>query len=361
MTAYNQTEVIMPLNIENELHRFINDKQWVKGIYNKQLAKEYKKISKRKYNIATNSGTSALYIILKALELEEDAEIIIPVNTFIATANAVTLAGYRVKFCDVGLDYNIDPQKLKEIITPKTKAIIVVHLYGRPAHVDRIMEIALQHNLHVVEDACQAHFTYSPNTSIATAYSFFPTKPINTIGEGGMASTSSATIARRMRRMVDVGRQEGQHISKGMNMRLSEFQALVILHNFKTDVYEEALAIRELVASSYHHYLDRENMLTIQPRIFGHSYHQFPIYCHDGTRDRLIKYLAERGIQTSIKYPTLIPMTPAYRMGNYSGKLWYNARGLTDNTLCLPMHHKLSLQDVKYISENVLEFYTQHS
>ncbi len=360
MNKIKQTEVIVPEYTLQILNELLTSKQWVKGSANKLLSKVFKKVSYVNYNEATNSGTSALYVILKAMGLKEGAEVIVPANTFVATANAVILAGYKVIFCDVASDYNMKAESLEKVITDKTEAIIVVHLYGRPANMDTIMRVSNLHKIPIVEDCCQAHFSNWERKrvgtfGVASAYSFFPTKPINTIGEGGMASTNDLGLAIKIRQYIDAGRWSGAHVIAGMNMRMSEFQAMVIAHNIEIrDVYWFANETRQLVYTTYHNQLQRVKGIKLPPKIEGHTNHQFPIYCLRRTRESLQEFLHSKGIETSIKYPLIIPNLPAYK--GSTGE-WFLADSLARNTLCLPMHHKLSIDDVMYITDAIGEFY----
>jgi len=363
MRKIKQTETVTPRHLDAILETLTKSKQYVKGEYNRRVPHLFNQINNLNYNILTNSGTSALYVILKALGLKKGDEVIVPANTFIATANAVVLAGYKVRFIDVGMDYNIDTDMLSETINGHTKAIIVVHLYGRPAKMDKIMKIANDNNLLVIEDCCQAHFSSYKGKKvgtfgIASAFSFFPTKPISTMGEGGMASTNDLGLSIEIRKLVDVGRFANGHERVGMNMRMSEFQAGVLWHNLidpDDDPYASADLVRKVISRKY--YLELKGLgLIMPPKIIGHSNHQFPIFITLGRRDALKEFLAKRGIETSIKYPLIIPSTPAYKDHDHGNELVTRARVLAEGTLCLPIHHMMTHEDVVYIKHSIIDF-----
>ncbi len=210
--------------IDEAIQRVIKNCSFIGGEEVRLFEEEFASYCDARYCVGVNSGTDALKFICKALDIAEGDEVILPANTFIATALGVSSVGAVPVFVDCDQEtYNIDPKKIEEKITPKTKAIIAVHLYGQPAEMDLILEIAKKHNLYVVEDACQAHGAYYNSQrvgtfGIASAFSFYPGKNLGAYGDGGAVITNEVSIAEKISKLREYGqKQKYVHTEKGTN------------------------------------------------------------------------------------------------------------------------------------------------
>jgi len=325
--------------------------------------------------IAVSSGTAALHIALLAAGIGEGDEVITTPFTFIATANAILFVGAKPVFVDVREDdFNIDVEKVKDAITERTKAIIPVHLYGQPCDMKAIADLAEDHNLHVIEDACQAHgaeFAGKKVGSFGTAgcFSFYPTKNMTT-GEGGMLTTNSKEIAKKARMLRNHGSSARyMHEILGFNMRMTDISA--------------AIGIEQLKKLPYFTKRRRENAEYLTERLKGirgivtpvvkerrtHVFNQYTIrvvgdeeaYGDDGddgaegnrgeegvNRDDLARMLTERGVEVGIYYPTPVHKQPLYRKLGYDCSLDVSER-LSAEVLSLPVHPGVGKEDLDYI------------
>jgi len=265
-------------------------------------------------------GTSALYLIFKALGIREGNEVIIPVNTFIATAEVISLNGAKPVFVDIDeKTYNIDSKLIENCITPNTKAIIPVHLYGQPAEMDDILKIAKKYNLYVIEDACQAHLTEYKGRKvgtfgIASAFSFYSAKNLGAYGEGGAIVTSDDELAEKIRMLRDHGsKQKYYHEIIGENFRMSALQAAIL--SVKLKHLKEWTERRRSIAYLYNQLLSEvDGIITPYELLYvKHVYHLYVVRILNKSRDEVRKKLLEMGIQTGIHYPIPLHLQKAYK------------------------------------------------
>ncbi len=319
-----------------------------------------------KHAVAVVNGTAALRAIFRALKLQPGDEVIVPCFTFIASANSVLLEGGRPVFADIELEtYNIDPDSVLERITNRTRAILAVHLYGHPADMKALREIAEDHKLALIEDAAQAHGASTPEgrvggLGLAAAFSFYATKNMTT-GEGGMVTTNSDELAYVVRMVRDHG-QEGKyrHVMLGENLRMTSIQAAIGLAQLaKLDRLNE---IRRRNARALTERLSGTGLvLPVERPGYKHVYHQYVVRVEEErlgiSRDELARRLAERGVETAVHYPTPVPDQPLYRALGYppSSTLCPNALKASREVLSLPVHPGLTLSDIDYIAEAVKE------
>jgi len=318
------------------------------------------------YAIAVSNGTCALDLMLKAYGVKAGDEVITTPFTFIASANAILYQGAKPVFVDIDLEtYNIDPDKVLEAITPKTRAILAVHLYGHPAEMQALKEIAEDHKLLLLEDAAQAHGAEYKGSKIgslgdAAAFSFYPTKNITT-GEGGMITTNDRSIAEKLRILRDQG-QKGKynHVMLGYNYRMTEIQAAIGLAQLNK--LEHFLEVRERNAKYLTNGL-RNVSYIIPPGkkpYIRHAWHQYVIRVNDNSpiqRDKLIELLKEKGIQTAVHYPRPIHHQPLYRGLGYPHDLCPNSIKASQSVLSLPVHPALTMEDLEHIVESVIEIF----
>ena len=324
-----------------------------------------------RHAVATSSGTAALHVALLAHGIGEGDEVVTTPFSFIATANAVLFTGARPVFADIGEDYNIDSEKIMQAITPKTKAVLPVHLYGRPAEMKAIEEIAEDHNLALIEDACQAHGATCGDDcrkagSFGTGvFSFYPTKNMTT-GEGGMITTDNPGIAKQARMLRDHGSSRRYvHEMLGFNLRMTDIGAAIgMVQLKKLDQFNSA---RRMNAAHLTGKLKHVAGITTPDDAPGHVFHQYTVRvagvdgsrCGDCTRDDLVAHLGEKGIGTGVYYPIPIHKQPLYRKLGFEDSLPVAER-FADEVLSLPVHPAVSEADLDYIIETMKEYFENH-
>jgi perosamine synthetase len=309
-----------------------------------------------KYAVAVNSGTAALHIALLAHGIEEGDEVITSPFTFIATANSVLFTGARPVFADIEKEtFNISPDSITEIITPRTKAIMPVHLYGQPCDMKRIMSIAREHGLVVIEDACQAHGAEYGGKKVGSfgtgCFSFYPTKNMTT-GEGGMITTNDKDIAGKARMIRSHGQRERYfHEILGYNCRMTDIAAAIGLCQLVK--LEELNNKRVANAKFLTETLNGINGLIppcVRPDV-KHVFHQYTVRITRDfamSRDELRKKLLDRGIATEIYYPLPVHKQCLYQSLGYTDHL-PNSEKAAEEVLSLPVHPSLTKEDLENI------------
>lgn len=312
------------------------------------------------YAIGVSSGLAALELALRAYGIGPGDEVIVPAHTFIATAAAVTFTGAEPVLADIDrTTFNIDVAQIESAISPRTKAIIPVHLYGLPAPMDSIMALAERHHLVVIEDACQAHgATYHGRRtgalSHAAAFSFYPTKNLGGCGDGGMVVTDDLVIAERIRALRNCGqRVKNEHEIFPYNARLDTLQAALL--RVKLHFLDRWNSARRAAARLYHQYLhDTELLLPQEPLDSTHVYHLYVVRTPE--RDALRVYLQQQGIGTAIHYPRPIHQQPFYiARGITHGRL-DNAELVCREIVSLPMYPEISAEQVRYVAAQIRDF-----
>jgi dTDP-4-amino-4,6-dideoxygalactose transaminase len=306
--------------------------------------------------IGVGNGTDALGIALKSLGISEGDEVITAANTFIATSEAVTQLGATVRFIDCDKDtYNIDVSKIEEAISRNTKTIIPVHLYGQPADMDRIGEIALEYGLYVIEDAAQAHGAAFKNKKVGTfgqvaCFSFYPGKNLGAYGDAGAVVTNDGDLEKKMRMLANHGRMEKyDHEFEGVNSRLDGMQAAIL--DVKLKYLEKWTERRREVAQRYEEALQDVIFTPKVHPMASHVYHLYVVRVKN--RDRVQDFLSERGISTGIHYPVPLPFLKAYRYLDCKPSDFPVAYSYKDEILSLPMHGDLTDDQVDYVIEVV--------
>lgn len=311
--------------------------------------------------VGVGNGTDALEIAIEALGLAPNSEIIVPGNSFISSAEAVTRSGHRVVFADVDRrTYTLDPANVVQKITPRTSAIIAVHLYGHPCDMTALATIAAQHKLEIVEDCAQAHGATFKGRHVGTfgraaTFSFYPGKTLGAYGDAGAVVTSDEGLAKRVRKIANHGRiGKYDHEFEGRNSRLDGLQAAILLA--KLPHLKRWIEHRRDVAARYAQKLARiEGLeLPVCEDWVEHGYHLFVV--RTGRRDELADYLSSKDIQTGIHYPKALPKLQAYSAhGQVDEDMFVN---LADRQLLsLPIGEHLSLGDVDIVSDAVCAFF----
>ncbi len=313
------------------------------------------------YAIGVDSGYSALELILRAYEIGPGDEVIAPANTFVATVLAISNCGATPVLVDAdSATYNLDPMKLAAAITPNTRAIMPVHLYGQPADMDPIMAIAREHGLRVIEDAAQGHGGYYKGRRVgslgdAAGFSFYPGKNLGAYGDGGAVVTNDPDVADKIRLLRNLGqRVKYNHEIKGFNRRLDTLQAAVL--RVKLPYLDGWNAERRRVAAGFTDGLQGLPLVTpFTPAAIEPVYHLYVIQTEN--RDALQKQLTAAGVATGLHYPKPIHLQPAYAELNYRPGDFPVAEQLSENILSLPIFPELTNEAVAYITEQIRKFF----
>ncbi len=301
--------------IDEAIFKVISDTAFVGGKYVSKFEENFAKYLGIKNAIGVGNGTDALEVALWALDLPKVSEVIVPANTFIATSEAVSKNGLKVRFVDSNKYYQINTKSIEENINENTSAIIAVHLYGHPANMKKISEIAKKYNLKVIEDCAQAHGAKIDNQKVGTfsdiaTFSFYPGKNLGAYGDGGMVVTNNDKLSEKMKKYINHGRSEKYfHEFEGRNTRLDGLQAAIL--NVKLKYLDIWLTKRNEVAKRYLNEIknDKIKLPKVVENIY-HAWHLFVIQVEN--RDRFREYMTKNNIQTGVHYPIALPKLKAY-------------------------------------------------
>lgn len=354
--------------MQKEIEKEIKDKFsemydtsiYIQGSEYEKFNEEFAKYCGAKYAIGVGNGLDAIMLLLRAYNIGEGDEVIVPSNTFIATALAVTYVGATPVFVEPILEeYNINPALIEEKITSKTKAIIGVHLYGQCCDMDKIKEIAKKHNLIVLEDAAQAHGALykgrrAGSLADGAAFSFYPGKNLGALGDGGMVVTNNEEIATKVRALCCYGSDyKYHHIYKGVNSRLDEIQCgflrIKLKHLDKWNENRREIAKRYL-SEIHNHKL----ILPVVNKNNEHIWHIFAIRCKN--RDALEKYLNDHGVGTNKHYPTPMHLQGAYADLHIPEGALPLAETISKEELSIPMYYGMTDEEVSYVIDLLNKF-----
>ena len=309
-----------------------------------------------KYAVGVGNGLDALYLILRALDIGVGDEVIVPSNTYIATALAVSYTGAAPVFVEPDIStFNIDPALIEEKITDKTKAVIAVHLYGRTADMDPVIEIAKKYGLKVIEDSAQAHGALykgkrAGSLGIASGFSFYPGKNLGALGDGGAVTTNDAEIAEKVAMLRNYGSKiKYRHEMMGNNSRLDELQAAFL--NAKLPCLDKWNEFRNKIARRYLEKI-KNPLITLPLSCDNEHYSVWHIFAvMTDHRSALEKYLTEKGIGTNKHYPTAMHLQGAYRSLGFKEGDFPIAERIADNELSLPMYYGMTDEETDYVIE----------
>ena len=333
---------------------------YIEGQEDEKFEKAFAEYIGMPYCIGCGNGLDALVLALKALGIGEGDEVIVPSNTYIATALAVTYTGAKVVFVEPDIrTYNIDPALIEAAITDETKAIMPVHLYGQPCDMDPIMEIANRRGLKVIEDCAQAHgATYKGRKigtfGIASGFSFYPGKNLGALGDAGASVTSDKDVADKIRAYGNYGSDyKYHHIYKGNNSRLDEMQAAFL--SAKLPHLDRMNEARKAIAAKYLEGIKNpEVILPFVPDYADPVWHIFAVRCD--RRDELEKFLNDAGIGTNKHYPIPMHLQGAYKdMGFKEGDLPL-AEEISRTELSLPLFYGMTDEEINYVIDKINEF-----
>lgn len=353
--------------IDAEIQEVIDSTAFIKGGKVNDFKLNLEKYLNVRHVIPVGNGTDALQISLMALNLKPGDEVITPTFTFIATAEVVALLGLTPVLVDVDPGtFNISVESVRKAITPKTKVIVPVHLFGQNADMEAILELAKEYNLKVVEDACQSmgsEFTLSDGRKFHSGCmgdigctSFFPSKNLGCYGDGGAIFTNNDELAERIHAIANHGMViRYHHDIVGVNSRLDSIQAAVL--DVKLKYMDQYIAARKAVASYYDKAFEKCDKITIPARTAKstHAFHQYTIKLSGVDRASLQKQLSELGIPVMIYYPVPLHLQKAYQDSRYKEGDFPIAEMLCSCVLSLPMHTELDEEQLDFITKNVLE------
>src|SRR6516165_3330952 len=340
------------LNVWEEM---LMSASFIGGAVVEKFEKTFAEYCEAGHAIGVGNGTDALLLALKAFDIGEGDEVILPANSFVATAEAIMHARATPVFIDVDPNtYNIDVRQIERHITSKTRAIISVHLYGQPADMDPILEIARRRKLRVIEDSAQAHGARykgrrAGSMGDAACFSFYPAKNLGACGDGGAVVTNDEAIAEKVRKLRDHGGlRKYAHDVVGYNSRLDAMQAAAL--DLKLKHLERRNAMRRQHASEYDRLLAGVDAIIrpFEPKGINGAYHLYVIRVENGNRGDLQKFLSEHDVQTGIHYPTPIHRTPAF--SRFKAQHCPVAEKYSSEILSLPIHPELTGEQVEYVS-----------
>lgn len=326
--------------------RVIENTAFVMGFEVAAFEKAFAEYLGARFCVGVNNGTAALHLALMACGIGRDDEVIVPSFTFFATAEAVSVLGATPVFIDIDpISYTVTASAIEKAITPRTRAIIPVHLYGQPADIDPILALAKKHNLQVIEDAAQAHGAEYKGKRVgsfgpAGCFSFYPSKNLGTCGEAGAIVTNDEDLAARLRLLRDHGStSKYAHAIVGYNFRMEEIQAAVL--NVKLPHLDDWNNQRRAHAAAYNELLEDSGLvLPCEMDYARHVYHVYAVQCDN--RDEVQNRLAAKSIQTGVHYPIPIHLQPAYAsLGYKAGDLPVTER-LSECVLSLPLFAELT-------------------
>jgi dTDP-4-amino-4,6-dideoxygalactose transaminase len=348
-------------DVQKEIAETLEKCDFILGSKVEEFERSFAKYCATNYAIGVGSGTAALRLALQVFDLNKDDEVIMPVNTFFATAEAAMQIGLKPVFVDINPEtYCIDVSKIEERITEKTKVIIPVHLYGQCADMDGVNSLAQKHSLHVIEDACQAHgATYKGKKAGSMGdvgcFSFYPGKNLGAYGEGGACVTNDDAYCNKIKMLRNHGSESKyKHVLVGDNSRLETLQAGVLVQKLKR--LDDWNTFRRNIAQRYSSALQKSNIkLPYCEEHNVHVYHLFVIQCED--RDNLQQFLGEKEIATGLHYPIPLHLQKACSYLGYQEGDFPACEASCKKILSLPIFPELTEEEVEFITGSILSFY----
>lgn len=345
-----------------EINDVLENTAYILGPKVQRFEEEFAQAHDVKHCIGVSTGTDANHLVLWANGIGPGDEVIVPANTFIASAWGITLCGATPVFvdCESG-SYNIDPEKVRVAITKKTKAIVAVHLYGQTANFKPLSEIAQKNNILLFEDAAQAHLAEyqgkkAGGLSIAASFSFYPGKNLGAYGEGGAVTTNDEHFATKLKAMRDQGQaKKYYHSYLGHNYRMEAIQGAVL--SVKLKHLHKWTELRRKVAEKYRSLLSdiEEIKLPMEMPYSKHVYHLFVIQLEN--RDEMQKHLNEKGVATGLHYPVPLHLQECFKSLGYKKGNFPETEKLADNCLSLPIYPELTDEQINYVSNTVRAYF----
>jgi dTDP-4-amino-4,6-dideoxygalactose transaminase len=348
-------------DIDDAIRSVIADSAFIGGRFVSQFEKEFATTVGVSNCVGCANGTDAIYIVLKMLRIGAGDEVITTASSWISTSETVTQAGAEVRFVDVDEYYGLDVGQVEAAITPRTRAVIAVHLYGQPAGVDALTRLCEKKGLLLIEDCAQAHLAQLNDRPVATfgiagTFSFYPGKNLGAYGDAGAIVTNDAGLAERCRRFANHGALvKHAHDVEGINSRLDGLQAAIL--SAKLPYLTSWTERRRRVAAWYDAHLASIAEIAT-PRVRAgakHVYHLYVVQARE--RTELRSWLAERGVESAVHYPTALPLLPAYARLGHTARDFPHAASNQENILSLPIYAEMSEGMVEYVADAVRRFY----
>lgn len=346
--------------IDGAIQDVVDNTSFIMGKQLKTFEDNFARFCQAKHMIGCASGTAAVHLALLCAEVKKGDEVITVPNTFIATTECISYVGGRIKFVDVMPDTAlIDIEKLEKAITRKTKALIVVHLYGQMPDMQHIREIADDHGVFLIEDAAQAHASewngHMPGFyGDVAAYSFFPAKNLGCFGDGGGVVTNSNELGERLKLLVNHGRTtKYEHQMEGYNYRLDTLQAAIL--NAKLPHLQQWTDLRRTHAKFYDGHLPKEVIPPVEAKGAKHAYYMYEI--RTSQRDALMQFLKEQGIDCGVHYPIPLHLQPAYKNLGFNQGDYPVSEQLAKEILSIPIYPELTDEQRTYIVDQMTRFF----
>jgi dTDP-4-amino-4,6-dideoxygalactose transaminase len=357
--------------IDTAIQKVLDNTAFILGPSVADFEKEFAKIHNVQYCLGTSSGTDGNHLALWSLDIGPGDEVIIPANTFIATAWGATLCGAAPVFVDCHPDsYNIDPSIVERVINKKIKAIVAVHLYGQPADMDALKKISEEYKIHIVEDAAQAHLAEYKGKKVGglsevTSFSFYPGKNLGAYGEAGAVVTNDESTAEKIKKLREHGQSKKYyHDSFGHNYRMEGIQGAVL--GVKLKYIDKWTNERRRVAVRYGELLGKFEQIILPAEMPDHKhvYHLYVIKVNVGNnqknqemRDKLQAYLQEQKIFTGLHYPIPLHLQECFKHLGYKRGDFPQTEKLAESGLSLPMYPELSDEQIEYVADSIIKFF----
>lgn len=349
-------------DIDNAISSVIDQTAFIGGKHVKAFEKAFAEAYGVKHVISCANGTDSLYIIMRMLGVGKGDEVITVANSWISSSETIGQTGAIPVFVDIDEEhYSLDEKQLEAAITPKTKAVILVHLQGQMCNLDKVEEICKQHNIYLIEDCAQSHFSElggrrAGTVGVAGSFSFYPGKNLGAYGDAGCIVTNDDELARKCRMYANHGALiKHQHEIEGINSRLDGLQAAVLSAKLPHILKWTDKRIQN--AAIYDKHLANISQIKL-PKVRKDSKHTFHLYViRAEKRDELAAYLKEKGIETAVHYPTALPNLKAYAHLNKTENGFPVATKLQDEILSLPMYPELTEEQITYVADTIRDFY----
>lgn len=342
--------------IQSRINTVLSHGQYIMGPEVKELEDQLANYVGAKHAIACSSGTDALVLALMALDIKPGDEIITSPFSFFASSEVIVMLGAKPVFVDICPNtYNIDPALIKAAITPKTKAIMAISLYGQCSEMNVLQKIAIENNIALIEDAAQSfgakhHGSHSGNLADISCTSFFPSKPLGGYGDSGACFTNNSEVAEKLRQLLSHGQTARyQHQYIGINGRMDSLQAAVLIE--KLAIFENEVHLRQKVAAQYKELL---NNVAKVPTVLEHNTSVFAQYTIEvEQRDKFCQEMAKLEVPTAVHYPSLLPFQPALMFLGYKEGNFPVAENACKRVVSLPMHPYLTMEEQVKVSDAV--------
>ncbi len=349
------------LKLKDEIHSAIQsvleDQKFIQGEHSKKFENDFCQIHGATFGLGCSNGTSALTACLRVMGIGVGDEVILPANTFFATAEAVVEVGATPVLCDCEAGtYSIDLISAESVLTAKTKAILPVHLYGLPVDMENVQRFAETHNLLILEDCAQAHLAKSNGKPVGSfgefgTFSFYPGKNLGAYGDAGFITSSSQVNIERARKYINHGRVEKyEHDEFGTNFRMDGIQAAIL--SVKAKYISDWTKSRQAVAEKYDNALKNNGFKVIENKNFECVYHLYVVEVSN--RDQVIEDLHEKGISSGIHYPIPLNLQPAFKPLGYKGGEFPVAESAADRILSLPIYPEISDEMMSCVADQFL-------